>query len=53
MTSINFHIRGINAYIYVSDVHDPYVSADVNFLHFGELKRNFFTTLHFALGGMY
>jgi len=51
--NINFHIRWFNAQENVSYVIDIYVSADVLFMHFGELKSNFFTSLHIALRGMY
>jgi len=53
MTSIIFHTRGPNTQENVSYVLDFYVSADVHFPHFEELKSNFFTPLHFALRVMY
>jgi len=49
MISIIFHIRRPCTQENVSYILDTYVSVDVHFSHFGELKSKFFTSLHLAL----
>jgi len=49
MTIIIFHTRGPNTQENFSYVFDFYVSGDVHIPQFGELKNNFFTSIHFAL----
>jgi len=49
MTSIFFHIRRPTTQENVSYILDFYVSADVHFSRFEELKITFFTSFQFAL----
>jgi len=51
--NIIFHTRGPSIQENLSYVFDFYVSDDIHFSHFGKLKTNFITTLHFALRLMY
>jgi len=53
MTSIIIHIRGTSTQENVRYILEFYVSPDVHFPRFEELKTTFFTTFQFALGGMY
>jgi len=48
MISIIFNTREPSTQENVSCVLDFYVSGDVSFSHFGELKNKFFISLHFA-----
>jgi len=53
MISIIFHTKGHSTEVNVSYVVDFYVSGDVHISHFGDKKKNFITSLHFALRVMY
>jgi len=53
MTSIIFHIRGPNSQENVSYLLDFYVSSDVHFSRFEELKSTFLKYFQFALGFFY
>jgi len=53
MTIIIFHIRRPDNQENVSYVLNFYVSDEVHFSHFDELKSTFFTSLHFAPQVMY